>query len=203
MTVFLDAGHGGLKDGRYVTAPAKQYRHPDGEYMGDGWFWEGVYNRIQAKATTASMRGLGIEVIPVYNEITDNSLKSRVATANRLKNDSCIFLSLHANASQKPQTGNGIETFAVPGAVHGGKLSSLLMEAFAQAPTLRQRFRFRGAKRASFYVLRNVKMPACLIEHGFFDHSKDATNLLDPEVQAAFAQATAKAVQDFFTNHYK
>jgi len=40
LMILLDAGHGGIIEGEYVTAPSKQFKHQDGS-----WAYEGVINR--------------------------------------------------------------------------------------------------------------------------------------------------------------
>ena len=81
--VFLDAGHGGLdSEGKYVTAPSKQFKHSRGTFHKDGWFYEGVFNRILTNRVAQKLDQLGISNIIVSHEYLDISLQYRVDMAN-------------------------------------------------------------------------------------------------------------------------
>src|SRR5687767_9305538 len=110
---LLDAGHGGIKNGAYVTAPAKQFIFPDGLAI-----FEGVINR---KITMLLRRGLvksGIDFTPVYDEIEDTSLVARTNLANSIyaKDKRAIYLSIHSNSIfPNPGLGRGFEIFTFIG----------------------------------------------------------------------------------------
>src|SRR5687768_12788224 len=92
---LLDAGHGGIKNGAYTTAPAKMFLFPDGLSI-----FEGVINRSIA---TRLRRGLiegNIDFTPVYDEIEDTSLVARTNMANSIysKDKRAIYLSIHSNS---------------------------------------------------------------------------------------------------------
>lgn len=65
--------------------------------------------------------------------------------------------------------GVGAETFVyTSGALKARKLARKIQEGLVTCG-----FRDRGVKNADFYVLRETKMPAVLIEIGFIDNTSD------------------------------
>jgi len=92
FVVFLDAGHGGLIDGRYVT-PGK--RSP---IMHTGCrIYEGVFNRWVCDRAASYLCIPGIEVI--YDEYNyDKPIGARVRRINDLDPQPDLVVSVHANA---------------------------------------------------------------------------------------------------------
>ena len=94
------------------------------------------------------------------------SLKERVDFAN--KGSYGYFISFHRNAF-KPELASGAEVFVHPnGSPKARSLAGEIQKALVACG-----FRNRGVKTANFYVLRQTKMPALLIEIGFIDNSMD------------------------------
>ncbi len=59
--------------------------------------------------------------------------------------------------------------------------------------------RDRGVKTEDFYVLRNTKMPAVLIEHGFYTNETEVQKLLSPTFREQCAQANARGILSYFS----
>jgi len=74
---LIDAGHGGIKDGKYVTAPAKMHRFDDGFTI-----YEGVTNRKIAAKLAAMLHDACIDFGLVYDEVLDISLTERARIVN-------------------------------------------------------------------------------------------------------------------------
>lgn len=72
------------------------------------------------------------------------------------------FVSFHRNA-HSPETARGAEVYTYPTA----KAKDLAVQL--QNALVRVGFTNRGAKVANYYVLRNTRSPAVLIEAGFID----------------------------------
>lgn len=71
--VAMHGGHGGLNpQGQYDTKPStgKRYHHKGviGLHTEDGWFFEGVENRIICNAVAERLRSLGIFVLVTHHE---------------------------------------------------------------------------------------------------------------------------------------
>ena len=96
------------------------------------------------------------------------SLKERSDFENRGIYD--YFISFHRNAF-KPETAAGVETYTYlnPSAKSKGLAEKI------QSALVSVGFTDRGVKEANFYVLRETKAPAVLIEIGFIDNSQDNT----------------------------
>lgn len=92
---------------------------------------------------------------------------SLAARTNMENNGSySYFVSFHRNAFQ-PEKAKGVETYSI---ATTGKGRELAQKVQAE---LKAYFTDRGCKTANFYVLKNTKCPAILIEIGFIDNSAD------------------------------
>jgi len=108
-------------------------------------------------------------------------LWARANTGN--KNDAAIFLSIHCDSSSKEKV-RGTTTFyykdidkSLASVIHKYLISSLgTMD--------------RGIKSSKFYVLKNTKMPAALLEIAFISNSEDSKLLAN----ATFRQKVARAI---------
>lgn len=189
---LLDAGHGGIKNGVYVTAPAKMHRFGDGLEI-----FEGVINRKITSKLYAMLAVDGIDFGLVYDEIEDTPLKYRVDIADRLheKHGNCIYLSIHSNAGQ----GKGFEVFTSIGQTKSDKIAHFFCEQYQKDfPN----FAFRSDKsdgdddkEAEFYVLRKTDCPAILVENLFFDNRLEAEFLLSDVGQQLIAECLFKAIK--------
>lgn len=199
--VFLDAGHGGLdRNGKYVTAPSKQFKHDKGEFHGDGWFYEGVFNRTLTNRVAAKLNNLGICNVIVSHEYLDISLHYRVNVANWYHKNfkKGVYISNHANASSSGNA-RGFEVYTTRGKTKSDKVATLLYDNVQDL--LGDRIKYRPSRsdgdpdrEANFFVLKNTAMPAILIEHLFFDNFDDASLLMNDEIVERFAEAQVRTV---------
>lgn len=203
--VYLDAGHGGLDArGYYVTAPGKQFRHDRGIFHGEGWFYEGVWNRTMVDLVARKLHHLNIDYMLLSHEYLDVSLPYRVEKANWYHRNykPGIVVSTHANASVSHQ-GRGYEVYTSPGVTAADRLAELHWRQVEAL--LGQRIIMRADstdgdhdKEANFYILRRTVMPAVLIEHLFFDNYEDASLLMDDEIIEYFAEAQVRTILEYF-----
>lgn len=114
------------------------------------------------------LRIFGVEVDEIRTIDVSISLNERCIFANSGEYD--YFVSFHRNAF-KPEVATGVETFVYT----SGSLKARQLAKKIQDGLLACGFKNRGVKRANFYVLRETKMPAVLIEIGFIDNTTDNT----------------------------
>lgn len=187
--ILLDAGHGGLspKTGTYTTpiSNGKRYKHQNGnEYHNEGWFYEGVSNRVWAMEFIKQSATRGFLVVPVFAPSVDTGLNRRVLLANEYAKNcgqNTVFLSFHHNAFKG--TTRGHQTYYHPHSKRGLELSKIItphvVRVFEDFDSI-GRYPERTAK---FHVLQYTSMPALLMEFGFFDNSYDADLLMRYEFQ--------------------
>lgn len=115
----------------------------------------------------------------------NHSLRQRAYLANA--NNVDVVVSIHFNASKSKQ-GKGTETYYISNA--GLKLASAVNDELVKLG-----FVNRGPKYGTWYLLRNTKAPAILIEVAFCDNADDM-NLLDKVGLDAIANAIVAGLVD-------
>lgn len=187
---IIDCGHGGMKNGKYTTAPAKMHKFP--EFT----IYEGVINRLIGQKVVESLRASRIDYAVVSDPIEDNSLESRVRTADNVyaKDKRSIYLSIHSNAGG----GSGFEVFTSPGQTKSDKIADIFCKGYASSfPDFKLRRDLSdgdGDKEADFYVLRKTDCPAILVENLFFDNETEAKFLLSSIGQTKIAKCITDSI---------
>lgn len=141
---------------------------------------ETTENRKVGKQLINLLRSKGHTVVDcTVDANSSNELRDRVQKANKQHLD--LFVSLHLNAGG----GHGTETYtyAAGGTAreYAKKINSNIVKSCG--------FRDRGVKTANFYVLRETKAPAVLVEICFVDSQEDKTKLNCDKVAAGIATA--------------
>ncbi len=103
-----------------------------------------------------------------------------------------MFISIHHNALAATTTGT--ETFhyyyasapsrALAEVLHRRMLSSLALPD-------------RGVKSAGFFVLKNTRMPAVLLEGGFLSNPQEALIFADPNVRQRLAESVGEGIVEY------
>lgn len=200
---IIDAGHGGLINGKYVTAPSKMYTFEQDNTV----IYEGVINRqIGKKLITL----LDEERIP-YHDLTvstneDTPLNKRVAEANALyeKNKKYYYLSIHSNASTKSNNGKGNphSFFVVITSTHKSKSDEIAKIAGKNYETDFPEKKYWGHwEKDDYSVLVYTHCPAIIVENLFFDNKEDAEYLMSEEGQQAIAQCLFKTVKEVYESY--
>lgn len=175
LVPILDAGHGGMINGKYQTAGK---RSPN---WSKGILYEGMFNRW---VVTRLIEKLDRAKLPYYflnPEYKDISLRTRSNRANNImhENKDTYILSIHANGGG----GKGLEVFTSKGYTLSDKLADVFIEDLEN--TLEDYdFRYDLSdgdkdKEANFWILRKPIGPAILVECGFMDNKADYNNLWD------------------------
>lgn len=189
--ILIDAGHGGMYNGKYMTDPkwGKYYKHSDTFTA-----YEGITNRAIATKLMAKLKEAGMLYVQIHHDYLDTPLSGLVVNANAVGGNT-IYLSIHSNAGK----GKGFEVFTSKGETKSDKYAEIicnqLQKDFPEYP-LRQDTRDGDKdKEEDFYVLKNTRMPAVLVELLFFDELQQALFLNSPEGQERLADSLFKAVQ--------
>ena len=116
------------------------------------------------------------------------SLSGRTSFANRYSD--AIFVSVHYNHSYKRDPA-GIETFYYSS--EGKKLAT-----HVQGRIMRKiRTPNRGVKHARFYVLRNSKHPAILVECGFVSNSNESKRMKKAWFRQSIAEGIGEGIMKY------
>lgn len=203
--IFLDPAHGGIDlFGKYVTAPAKQFNHSQGNFHNQGWIYEGVLNRTLVYKVAKKLAYLEIPYIILAPNSVDVSLNDRSTTANmysQVLRKKSILLRTDFNASGS-HNARGFEIYTSKGETKGDQLAELHWQNVKTL--LGDKINYRPDKsdgdydrEANFFSLTRTDMPAILIEHLFMDDYEDAKLAMTPEIIDLFAEAQVRTIIDW------
>jgi N-acetylmuramoyl-L-alanine amidase len=168
-TVVIDAGHGGFDRGGIPSNIIPE---------------KGVALDVALRLRTYLAED-GFRTVMTRSSDTFVTLGRRVAVANAQRR--AIFVSIHFNSARR-RGANGIETFY--GSARAKKLASLI-QRYAMKTTSGEN---RGIKKARYYVLRNSRIPAVLVECGFLTNPQDAKRASRSEYRDELARQIARAI---------
>jgi N-acetylmuramoyl-L-alanine amidase len=196
-TVVLDPGHGGFDNG-----------------ASSSWGSEKNFTLDVALVARRELMRAGYKVEMTRATDTYVSLEQRVNIANRFAH--AVFVSIHFNSSAG---GFGVETFALaPEGVtsnmssehhvsaadvarHAGNAHdehNIALTASIHAMVLTRMAAFdRGVKHARFHVLRDVKIPAVLVEGGFISSPTEGQRIATSYYRQRLGAAIAQGVQNY------
>jgi N-acetylmuramoyl-L-alanine amidase len=171
MLIIIDPGHGGQNPGAV-----------------HGGVKEKDINLLLARQVAAFLPEY--QVILTRQEDVTTSLAQRVKVAN--DRETALFISLHSNAGG----GHGFESFVHPRAgEHARKFRSIIHDAVMA--TLRPySIRDRGQKEANFYVLRETRAPALLLESLFLDNPRERGLMQQGDFRTQLAQSIAGGIRE-------
>ena len=176
MFVCIDPGHAASTPGKRSFDEALR------EYE---------FNRDVAKRLKKHLERHGVKTMFSCDLDTpkDISLSERCKTANNAKAD--LFVSIHANAFGTAwNDANGWEIFYCKGSSRGKILAECIQKESIPFLSLRN----RGIKTDGLYVTKHTKMPAVLVEHGFYSNYSEMQLLLSDEFREKCAVADAKGI---------
>lgn len=196
-TVVLDPGHGGPDQG-----------------ASSSWGTEKGFALDVAIAARRELVRAGYRVEMTRTNDTAVSLEDRVKFANRFPR--AVFVSIHFNSSLG---GAGVETYAlapegVPSMAssehhasevgegwHAGNAldgQNIALTASIHAAVLSRVSAFdRGVKHARFHVLREIKIPAVLLEGGFISDPTEGQRIATASYRQQVGAAIAQGVQNY------
>lgn len=170
-TVVIDPGHGGDDKGGHFGRVYEKHLALDTAY------------RLESM-----LRGMGYRTVMTRRSDLFISLPERCHIANQQRN--AIFVSVHYNYTWKKHV-SGIETF------YYGQ-SSCKLASYVQSGMIRKtRTVDRGVKFGRFYVIRNTKIPAILIEGGFVSNTDERNRMKSAYFREAVARGIAEGIQRY------
>ncbi len=186
VTIVVDPGHGGPDTGAIGPTGTREKNNT----LAIGLNLAGLLRSAGAQVIMTR----STDVTPAkgtYSELSD--LQARVKIANDQKAD--LYISLHNDAFSNPTVG-GISTFY-------SSSSSVAAKSKALATSIQSElvkaisFNSRGVKDAAFYVIKNTKMPAVLVEVGFISNPTEEQLLRSPEFQRKAALGVYQGILRF------
>ncbi|MDR2702282.1 MAG: N-acetylmuramoyl-L-alanine amidase [Spirochaetaceae bacterium] len=224
--IILDPGHGG-KDPGAVGTPT------NGKETLKSVEKDIALSTAKKLAALLTAAYPGKRVLLTRTDDTYPSLEDRVNIANTVPlkdNEAIIYISIHANASLN-KNARGYEVWYLPPETQRELidrekyadsaevipiLNDMLQAEFISESTLIGRFiidRFketlgsripsRGLKAENWYVVRNARMPAVLVELGFVTNYDDARLMADEASLKLYAEALYKGIADFVAEFEK
>ena len=176
--VVIDPGHGG----------------PDPGAIGIGGLRETDVVLEVSKIVEKLLYEKGVKVRLTRKNEINMDLSPRVSFANKI--DADVFVSIHANASRgKRRDINGLETFYFRGwrgRLLAKRIQKQILRVSPGSPD-------RGVKQGRFYVIKNTKMPAVLVEIGFLTGRLDARRLEKAAHRKRVAYAIAKGILEYLS----
>lgn len=187
MRIAIDAGHG-----RY-TAGKRCMKKLDANETRE-WV---LNDRIADKLETM-LKSYDCKVLRVDDTTgaTDVSLANRVKKANEWGAD--VYISIHHNAGLNGKSGGGTVVYYYSSKAERKTQSQALYNAVI-AETKLVGNRSEKVKKQAFYVVKNTKMPAFLIENGFMDSPTDVPVILSE----SHADKTAQGLINFLVKEFK
>src|SRR3954454_23554157 len=196
-TVILDPGHGGSDNGASSSFGSEKIFTLDVALIARRELIRAGYRVEMTRATDTAV-----------------SLEERVNIANRFGR--AVFVSIHFNSSAG---GNGVESYALaPEGVtsnmssehhvsaadvarHAGNAQderNIALTASIHASVLSRLAAFdRGVRHARFHVLRDVKIPAVLVEGGFLSDPSEGQRIATSYYRQRLGAAIAQGIQNY------
>lgn len=170
-TVVIDPGHGGHDNGGQ---------------------WGKVYEKHLALDTAVrlenQLKRMGYKTVMTRRSDYFVTLPQRVSMANSYRD--AIFVSIHFNYTWKEHV-SGLETFYY--SAQGQKLAQFVQKSLVR----HTRTVDRNAKFARYYVIRNSKLPAILVEGGFVSNEQERARMKSGYFREAIARGIAEGIQRY------
>lgn len=180
--IVIDPGHGGVDLGTKRRAPYCEEKR--------------IALRC-ALLTRKYLDQLGYKVLLTRSFDVFLPLWRRVSLAN--KRHTSLFISIHFNASTNT-TAHGVEVYYC----HRPKKKTCSMASKKLATKVisqiiqRTKARSRGVKNGNFYVIRETKIPAILVEGGFISNKNERVKLRQTSYLDKIAKGIANGIDRYF-----
>jgi N-acetylmuramoyl-L-alanine amidase len=179
--VVIDAGHGGLDLGARARNPFCEEKR---------------IALICAKYVKKYLDQLGYRVILTRTNDVFLPLPRRVHIANHSRCQ--LFVSIHFNSSPNKEA-SGLEIFYCEKQeeVKQAQASKRLATSILNDIIKKTKAKSRGVKKGNFFVIRESKVPAVLVEGGFISNSYERSMLRDKEYLEKLGRGIADGVDKY------
>lgn len=186
IKIAIDAGHG------LYTAGKRCLKSIDKSETREWFLNDRIADKLQELLKSYECQVLRVDDT---TGLTDVPLADRVKKANNWGAD--VYISIHHNAGINGGKGGGTVVFHYGGAERKAQATNLYNYIVNMTGLVGNRS--TKVSKKAFYVIKNTKMPAFLIENGFMDSTTDVPIILS----AGHANRTAQALLNFLVNTFK
>jgi len=186
VAVIVDPGHGGPDTGALGATGTYEKNNT----LPVGLNLASLLRSAGAQVTLTRSTDVTPAVGP-YSELSD--LQARTKIANDQKAD--LFISLHNDASSNPEPGGTTTYYSSASSV--ATQSKAFADSMQREVVKAMALNNRGVRDAPFYVLKNTKMPAVLVEIGFISNPSEEKLLGAPDVQKKVALGVYRGILSF------
>jgi N-acetylmuramoyl-L-alanine amidase len=186
LIIAIDAGHG------LTTSGKRCMKALDANETREWWLNNRIADRLEVL-----LASYGCKIIRIDDTtgVKDISLADRVAKANNGNAD--IYISIHHNAGAGGGNSGGTEVYYYSSKAERHTQATALYNALINYTGLKGN-RSTPVKKYAFYVVKNTKMPAFLIENGYMDSKIDTPIILT----SGHAEKTAQAILRFLIEQF-
>lgn len=170
-TVVIDPGHGGHDLGGHYGKVYEKHLALDTSMRLENYLKSSGYRTVMTRRSDAFI-----------------SLSRRTSIANSHSNS--IFVSIHYNYTWKRDV-SGLETF------YYGSRSKVLANYLHSGMMRRAKTGNRGVKFARYYVIRNSKNPAALVELGFVSNYRERERMKKASWRDSLARGLAEGIANY------
>lgn len=186
VKIAIDAGHGANTPGKRCLKSIDPYQ------TREWWLNDRIADRLENLLSTYNCEVIRVDDTTGKKDIY---LATRVATANNKKADA--YISIHHNAGLGGRAGGGTVVYYYSSNSERAKQAQKLYNAVVGETKLVGNRSSKVIKNG-FYVIKNTKMPAFLIENGFMDSPTDVPIILSAE----HAEKTAQGILKFLVAEF-
>ncbi len=152
-----------------------------------------INDRVARHFAEAAKQYEGVELL----RVDDTSGQKEISLANRCKASNNwgadMYISMHHNAGINLGTGGGIVAYSYKEKTKGAEYRDAIYAACIAAGGLVGN-RYDPMLTANFYVIKNTKAPAVLMEYGFMDSKTDAPVILQDSYSKLMGYATMEGI---------
>lgn len=191
ICILLDPAHG---------------KHVAGKKSPDGELKEYLWSRKMCDRLVEKLRNEGYRILKITDSEEEIGLANRVQICNNycsiFGKKNVVFISIHCNAAGSDGKWKKAQGWCVFVAKVASEESKKLAEMFfdeiekqdikTRKPLPKQKY-----WEQNFYVIKNTKCPACLVETLFMDNKEDCEFLLSKEGQEKIFNAYYNAIKEY------